>query len=102
MQQEDRKKRTAKRDRAITCVLCHDLHLTPMFSGPLQKDLFEGKWSLAKSCFKQNYCHACHTRFAVFFPFPSCCISLLVPDGCHSQGCHGYLPGLLVAPQIHL
>ena len=31
-----------------------------MFSGPLQKDLFEGKWSLAKSCFKQNYCHACH------------------------------------------
>ena len=28
----------------------------------------QAKWSLAKSCFKQNYCHACHTRFAVFFP----------------------------------
>ena len=32
-----------KRDRAITCVFCRDLHLTPMFSGPLQKDLFKGK-----------------------------------------------------------
>ena len=31
-----------KRDRAITCVFCRDLHLTPMFSGPLQKDLFKG------------------------------------------------------------
>ena len=37
-----------------------------MFSGPLQKDLLKGKWNLAKSCFKQNYCPACHTRFAVF------------------------------------
>ena len=26
-------------DRAITCVFCRDLHLTPMFSGPLQKDV---------------------------------------------------------------
>ena len=42
-QQDDRKKMTAKRDRAITCVLCHDLHLTPMFSRPLRKDLFKGK-----------------------------------------------------------
>ena len=46
--------------------LCRDRHLTPMFSGPLQKDLLKGKWNLAKSCFKQNYCPACHTRFAVF------------------------------------
>ena len=44
--------------------------LTSMFSGLLQKDLFKRKWSLAKSYFKQNYCHACHTRFAVFFPLP--------------------------------
>ena len=49
--------------------------LTSMFSGLLQKDLFKGKWSLAKSYFKQNHCHACHTRFAVFFPLPSCCVS---------------------------
>ena len=51
--------------------------LTSMFSGLLQKDLFKRKWSLAKSYFKQNYCHACHTRFAVFFPLPSCCVSSL-------------------------
>ena len=34
-------------------------------------------WSLAEGFFKQNFCHACHTRFAVVFPLPSCCISLL-------------------------
>ena len=28
---------------AITCVFCRDLHLTPMFSGPLQRDLFKEK-----------------------------------------------------------
>ena len=27
---------------------------------------------------KQNYCHACLTRFAVFLPLPSCCISSLL------------------------
>ena len=32
-----------KCDRAITCVFCQDLHLTLMFSGLLQKDLFKGK-----------------------------------------------------------
>ena len=53
------------------------------WSGPLQKDLFKGKWSLAKSCFKQNYCHACHTRFAVVFPLPSCCVSSLLPHTAH-------------------
>ena len=30
-----------KRDRAIACVFCRDLHLTPMFCGPLPKDLFK-------------------------------------------------------------
>ena len=44
----------------------------------LQKDLFKGEWSLAKGYFKQNYCHACYTRFAVFFPPPSCCVSSLL------------------------
>ena len=42
------------------------------------KNLFKGKWSLAKRYFKQNYCHACHTKFAVFFPLPSCCLSSLM------------------------
>ena len=44
----------------------------------LPKDLFKRKGSLAKSYFKQNYCHVCHTRFAVFFPLPSCCVSSLM------------------------
>ena len=56
--------------------------LTSMFSGLLQKDLFKGKWSLAKRFFKQNYCHACHIRFAVFFPLPSCCVSSLLLSNC--------------------
>ena len=34
-------------------------------------------WSLAEGFFKQNFCHACHTRFAVVFPLPSCCVRLL-------------------------
>ena len=50
--------------------------LTSIFlGGLLQKDLFKGKWSLSKRYFKQNHCHSCHTRFAVFFPLPSCCVS---------------------------
>ena len=63
-----------KRDRAINCLFCRDLHFTLMFSGLLQKDLFEGRWSLTESFCKQNYCHACHTRFSVLFPLPSCCV----------------------------
>ena len=31
-----------------------------------------------KRLFKQNYCHACHTRFAIVFPLPSCCVSSLI------------------------
>ena len=53
------------------------IHLTLMFFALLQKDLFKGMWSLAEGFFKQNFCHACHTRFAVVFPLPSCCVSLL-------------------------
>ena len=49
-----------------------------MCSGLLQKDLFKGGWSSADKFFKQNYCHACHTRFIVFFPLPSCCVSSLI------------------------
>ena len=30
-----------KRDRAITCVFCRDIHLKLLFSGILQKDLFK-------------------------------------------------------------
>ena len=54
------------------------IHLTLMFFALLQKDLFKGMWSLAEGFFKQNYCHACHTMFAVVFPLPSCCVSSLL------------------------
>ena len=33
---------------------------------------------MAKSYFKQNYCHACHTNFVVFLPLPTCCVSSLL------------------------
>ena len=33
---------------------------------------------MAKSYFKQNYCHASYTSFIVFFPLPSCCVSSLL------------------------
>ena len=67
-----------KRDRAISWRVLSDLHLTLIFSGLLQNDLFKGKWSLAKSYLKENYCHSCHTRFAVFFPLLSCCLGYLI------------------------
>ena len=41
------------------------------------KNLFKAGWSLAESFFKQSSCHARHTRFAVVFPLPSCCVSWL-------------------------
>ena len=54
--------------------------LTLMFAGLLQKDLFKGGWSLAKSFFKQNYCHTCHTGFAMFFLLALCISSLLLDN----------------------
>ena len=78
-------------DRANTWVFCRDLHLTLRLSRLLQKDLFKGKWSLGKSCFKQNYCSAYHTRFAVFFPLPSCCVSLVSFLNFSQPGCLGYV-----------
>ena len=81
MQQDGRKKRTAK-CMCVTDLTSYCLHVllwfTLMFSGLLQKDLFKGGWSLAKNFFKPNYCHACHTRFSIFFPLPPCCVSSLL------------------------
>ena len=90
-QRDDRKKRTAKRLCATNVTGLYDLRilwwssLKSMFSGLLQKDLFKGGWSLSEMFFKQNYCHACHTRFVIFFPLPSCRISSLLAEcGCVS------------------
>lgn len=66
-----------KREGAITCVFCRDLHLTFMFSSCLQDceedPLFTERWSFTESIFKQNYCQACHKRFVVVLPLSSCC-----------------------------
>ena len=90
-QRDDRKKRTAKRLCVTNVTGLYDLRilwwssLKSMFSGLLQKDLFKGGWSLSEMFFKQNYCHACHTRFVIFFPLPSCRISSLLAEcGCVS------------------
>ena len=76
MQQDGKTFACDKRDRTITCVFSRDLHLTLIFAGRLQKKLFKERWSLWR---KRNFCHACHTKFVVFFPLPSCCVLLM----CH-------------------
>ena len=74
-----------KRDRPMTYAFCGDLHLSQCFLVFYKKTPFKGGWSLPEMFFKQNYCHTCHTRFAVFFPLPSCRISSLLPEcGCVS------------------
>ena len=79
-QQDGRKKTTAKRlcVTNVTGLFLAWSSLKLMFSGLLQKELFKGGCRSAEMFFQQNYCHACHTRFAVFFPLPSCCVSSLI------------------------
>ena len=66
-----------KGDGGITRVFFRDLHLTFNFFLLFYKRFFKGVWSLVEGYFKQKYCHGCHTRFAVIFPFPPCRVSLL-------------------------
>ena len=54
-----------KREKAISFELCRDPYLTLIFSG-LCKNICLMESGVGY--FKQNYCHACHARFAVFFP----------------------------------
>ena len=63
-----------KRDRAITCVFCRDLHLTFMCSGLLQKGLWKGRWSLAEIFWNIVVPTFVTQSFAVFSPLPSCCL----------------------------
>ena len=86
LQQDSKKKRMAKRlcvTNVTGLLLEHFLWWSSLivkiiFPGLLQKDLFKGGWSSADKFFKQNYCHTCHTRFAVFLPLLSCCVSSLI------------------------
>ena len=64
--------------RGLYLPVLSGIQLTLMFFALLQKDLFKGMWSFAEGYFKQNYCHACHSRFAVVFPHPSFCVSSLI------------------------
>ena len=66
-----------KGDGGITRVFFRDLHLTFNFFLLFYKRFFKGVWSLVGGYFKQKYCHGCHTRFAIIFPFPPCRVSLL-------------------------
>ena len=86
LQQDSKKKRMAKRlcvTNVTGLLLKHFLWWSSLvvkiiFPGLLQKDLFKGGWSSADKFFKQNYCHTCHTRFAIFLPLLSCCASSLI------------------------
>ena len=103
-QQDGRKKRTANAwgwqtwQGYYLCVLS-GIHLTLFFFSYLQKDLFKGMWSLAEGFFKQNCCHACHTRFAVVFPFSSCCVSSLMS---YRGGSRGRVQGVRTLPWDNL
>lgn len=63
-QQEGRKKRKAKR----LCVT----HFWSLKKNWLKED------GVLENFFKQTYCHTCLTRFAVFFPLSSGCVSSLI------------------------
>ena len=84
-QQDGRRKKMAKwlcvtnvTGLLLALQVCRVIFLTLMFFALLQNDLFLGMQSLVEGFFKQNHCHACHTRFAVVSPLSSCCISSLI------------------------
>ena len=70
-----------KLDMTLTVLACFfcDLNWALLCFGLFQKDLSKERRSSAESFSKShNYSRACHTRFAVFFPPPSCCVSSLI------------------------
>ena len=66
--------------KKLVCdMFCRVIYLTLICSVVVlfffyKKNLCQGCWRLVESFFKQNYCHAFETKFAVFFPLPSCCV----------------------------
>ena len=73
MQQDGRKKRTAKRlyvtnviGLLLASFLVISTNLIALFFFFFQKDLFKGRGSFAKKC-SNIITEACHTRFTVFF-----------------------------------
>ena len=49
-----------------------------MFWSFTKKDQLQRGWSFVDNYIKHNYCHACHTRFALFFILPSFCVCSLL------------------------
>ena len=82
-QQDDRKKRMAKRLCVTNLTWLLLVHFVIFTSHLCFLDFYEkiclkeGEvWQ--KVFIKQNYCHACHSRFAVFFPLLSYYVSSLM------------------------
>lgn len=67
-----------KPDMAITVLACFVVILTEHYCVLASfKKIYQKKAEVWLKVFSNshNYSHACHTRFAVFFPPPSCCVS---------------------------
>ena len=83
-----------KRDRAITCQFCHDLHSPLTFSGLLQKDLFKEKGSLAESYFNKIIVtlvtEGLPSSFSAVLLRKLPIISVTKRVGSHSLGCHAF------------
>ena len=63
-----------KRDIAITCEFCSDLHLTLMFSG-LYKNICLMESEVCRKVISKKYIVRLSTQgFTVFVPLLSCCI----------------------------
>ena len=65
-----------KCDRTITYVFCCGIHSKLLCSGIYKKICLKegGVWQKVFPYKMRRTCHACHTRFAIFSPLPSCCV----------------------------
>ena len=64
---------------------------------PLSCEFLPRKQFLVVFCPQPCLLSGCFS-WKVSAPFSTEFFSVVVPGGCHSQGCHGYLLGLLAAP----
>ena len=70
-----------KLDMTLTVLACFFVILTEHYCVLASfKKIYQKKGEVRRKGFSKshNYSRACHTRFAVFFPPPSCCVSSLI------------------------
>lgn len=70
-----------KLDMALTVLACFLVILTEHYCVLASfKKIYQKKGEVRRKVFSNshNYSHACQTRFALFFPPPSCCVSSLI------------------------